>query len=254
MVFFRICGVNSVHPGALQNDVCFNLNGAQGSCRVRGEVRVARSATKNDHAAFLQMANGLASNKRLRNFVHLNGGLQSRENAFCFQGALQRQTVDHGGQHAHVVCLHAVHALSGTFHAAENVTAANDNAHLHSQFHYRLDFAGIRLQLCRLNTVGLGAHQRFAAELEENSLVLHQRSKIRLPNVFWAENVNAKETKTTGTKKGGPAGAPLNHFRFSSGSNAQTYAAEIHHGQAFLHAVQVLGNGHFVVLDEFLLH
>ena len=53
---------------------------------------------------------------------------------------LQRQRVDHRGEHAHVVGGRAVHALGAGREAAEQVAAADDDGGLHAEL---LDLADV---------------------------------------------------------------------------------------------------------------
>ena len=91
--------------------------------------------------------------------------------AGLLERVLQRQPVDDGGQHAHVVGGGAVHALGAGRQAAEDVAAADDDGGLDAE---PLDFADVHgdpRHHGRIDAELLFAHQGFARQLEEDSLV-----------------------------------------------------------------------------------
>ena len=65
-------------------------------------------AAKITTRSFLQMAHGAAADERLGHLVHFDGAEQTRVAAHLFERVLQGETVDHGGEHAHVVAGGAV--------------------------------------------------------------------------------------------------------------------------------------------------
>jgi len=86
-------------------------------------------------------------------------------------GVGQGQRVHDRGQHAHVVGGGAVHALGAGGDAAEDVAAANHHCHLHTQLrHFRhvgdhaVDGGAVDAEL-------IVAHQSFARQFQEDSLV-----------------------------------------------------------------------------------
>jgi hypothetical protein len=62
--------------------------------------------------------------------VHLDGAHDAAVHFVALEAVLEREGVDDGGQHAHVVCLRAVHAARRTGEAAEDVAAADDDGDL----------------------------------------------------------------------------------------------------------------------------
>ena len=74
------------------------------------------------------MADGTRTDVRLCHGAHFDGSHHAGGDAGALKGVLQRQRVDRGGEHAHVVGAHAihVHALS----AAPDVARADDDADL----------------------------------------------------------------------------------------------------------------------------
>ena len=57
-----------------------------------------------------ELLDGAAADERLGDVLHLDRGLHARRQADLLERALQRQAVDHRGQHAHVIGGGALHA------------------------------------------------------------------------------------------------------------------------------------------------
>ena len=88
---------------------------------------------------------------------------------------LQRQRVDHGRQHAHVVGGRAIHAARAGGQAAEDVAAADHDRGLDAE---RLDLGDVLRDARRhgrIDAVGLVAHQGFAGQFQKNSVVVRVR-------------------------------------------------------------------------------
>ena len=93
----------------------------------------------------------------------------ARGDADLLERVLQRQRVDDGGEHAHVVGRRAVHALRAGGEAAEQVAAADDDGGLDAEL---LDFADLLGDLGGdggIDPEGLFAHEGFAGEFEEDA-------------------------------------------------------------------------------------
>ena len=71
--------------------------------------------------------------ERLSHLVHLDRRLHAGVHALLLQRILQRQRVDHCGQHAHVIGGDAVHVLGLLGHAAEEIPAAHHDRDLHAE-------------------------------------------------------------------------------------------------------------------------
>ncbi len=78
------------------------------------------------------MPDGPAADVRLGHLMHLDGGHHARGHAGLFERVLQRQRVDHGGQHAHVIRRHAIHVHGRRRHAAKEIAAAHHQPDLHA--------------------------------------------------------------------------------------------------------------------------
>jgi hypothetical protein len=117
------------------------------------------------------VADGATPDERLGYGSHLDGGDDAGHDVLLFERVLQGQGVDHGRQHAHVVGRRPIHAARAGRHAAENVTAADDDGGLdaHSQ-----DFGDVTCDLRRhgrIDAVGLLAHQGFAGKFQEDAFI-----------------------------------------------------------------------------------
>ena len=131
-----------------------------------------RSAGREDHdAAFFQMADGPAADVRLGHLVHLDGGHHARGDARLFERVLQRQGVDHRGQHAHVVGRDAVHVLRRRGHAAEEIAAAHHQSDLDAGLGHFGDFGRQAFHSLRIDAERAAAGQHLAAQLEKDALV-----------------------------------------------------------------------------------
>src|SRR6185503_2751132 len=171
-MFLRIAVVNAVDLGGLENDFGADFVGAQRGGRVGREERVARAAAEDDHASFFQVAHRAAANKWLGDLRHRDGALHASGDAEFFEGILEGQRVDYGGQHAHVIARGPLDAARAAGEAAVNVPAANDNDHLHAQFPDLLNLQGHVAHGSGTDPDAALAAQGFAAELEEDSMVL----------------------------------------------------------------------------------
>jgi hypothetical protein len=87
--------------------------------------------------------------------------------ALCTR-VLQRQRVDDGGQHPHVIARGALDAVFAAGQTAKNVPAADDHDHLHAKFAHLADLPGHVAHRLGANADAVFATKRLAAELEQN--------------------------------------------------------------------------------------
>ena len=127
-VLHRIGGVDAVDLGGLEDDLRLHFHGAQRRGGVGGEVGIAGARREHHDAALFEVAHGAAANERLGHRAHLDGGEHARRHAGVLERVLQRQGVDHRGEHAHVVAGRAVHAAGAGGQAAKDVAAADHDA------------------------------------------------------------------------------------------------------------------------------
>ncbi len=128
-VLLRIGGVDAVDLRALEQRVAAHLGGAQRGGGVGGEERIAGAGGENHDAALLHVAHGAAADVGLAHGHHRDRRQHARVAAEAFDRVLHGQRVHHRRQHAHVVGAGALHALGRALHAAEDVAAADDQAH-----------------------------------------------------------------------------------------------------------------------------
>ena len=84
----------------------------------------------DDDAALLEMPDGAAADERLGDLGHRDRARHARGDAAALERILQGDGVDDRGQHPHVIAGHAVDPLGGRGHAAEDVSAADDDGDL----------------------------------------------------------------------------------------------------------------------------
>ena len=106
-----------------------------------------------------------AADEGLGHRAHLDGGGDTRRDADVLEGVLEREGVDDGREHAHVVGGGAVHALGAGRQPAEQVAAADHDRGLDAEL---LDFADVLGDLGGDGGIDpelLLAHQGFTGEL-----------------------------------------------------------------------------------------
>lgn len=94
---------------------------------------------------------------------HVDGGEDAGFLADGVEGRTEGDGVDSGGQHSHLIAFHAIEALGGSAESAEDVASADDDAYLDAEGGDRLDLRGVFRETVFVDTVLLGAHERFAA-------------------------------------------------------------------------------------------
>ena len=88
-----------------------------------------------------------------------------------FQGILHCQRIDYSGQHSHVVSSHPVQPLGSFFRPTYDVTATNHQTHFNPGTAEIVYLRGKAVNSFGIYAALLIAHQRFPAQLEEDSLV-----------------------------------------------------------------------------------
>ena len=115
-------GIGAVHAvdtrvRALQDRLGTDLGRAQRGGGVGGEVRVAVPGREDHDPALLEVTDRAQRDVRLGDLRHRDRGLHAGRLADGFERVLQRERVDHGGEHAHVVGAGPVHAARRAGHA-----------------------------------------------------------------------------------------------------------------------------------------
>ena len=91
-------------------------------------------------------------------------------NALLLQRVLQRQGVDHGGQHAHVVRGDPIHLARLLGHTAEEIPASDYDRNLHAERMDVCEFSGNFVNAERIDAEALVRRQGLAGEFKQNAL------------------------------------------------------------------------------------
>ena len=143
-IFFRVGRIDAVDFGRFEQHVGLDLPGPQGGRRVGRDERAAGPGRQDHDPPLFKMPHAAATDERLGHAFHADGRLQPRRHADLLQGILQRQAVDHRGQHPHVMRGRRIdgRADGGELAPAENVPAAADDRQLHAHpMHHAGDLA-----------------------------------------------------------------------------------------------------------------
>ena len=126
-----------------------------------------------DHFAALHGLNGFPLGVELADRLHADGRQHAVLLPHSSEGRRQRQRVDHGGAHAHLIALHAVETLTCTGETAENVAAADDDTDLHTHLCDLLNLEGIVVETRHVDALLLLSGETLARKLEKNSFEFH---------------------------------------------------------------------------------
>ena len=149
-MLFGIFVVDAIDAGGLGDDFGMNFKTAEGGGGIGREIGVRRASGKDDGAAFFEVANGAAADVRFGDLMHLNGGHDAGGNAELFEGILEGQGIDDGGEHAHVVSGDAVHFVRGSGDTAKDVAATENETDLDARAGDFCDFTSERLNAFRV--------------------------------------------------------------------------------------------------------
>src|SRR4051794_2910332 len=176
-------GVGVVHTVdallAHQDHLGADFESALGGDRVGGEVRHAGARTEDHHPTFVEVTHRPARDVGLRDLAHRDRGLHPGLHSLLLEEVLERETVHHGAQHAHVVGAGTVHATLLQLSAAEEVPAADHDRDLDAAADHRRDLAGHGVDDVGIDTDPPTAED-LPGELEQHALVCgHGRSFAR---------------------------------------------------------------------------
>src|SRR6185295_19263209 len=104
--------------------------------RVGGKVRIAGPGGEDDDASFFEMARGATANVGLGDLADLDRREDARAHRQRLEGTLQRQAVDDGREHPHVVAGRAVDAEGLPREAAKEIAPADDVRELAAEVVY----------------------------------------------------------------------------------------------------------------------
>jgi len=108
------------------------------------------------------MADRPAAYIGLGHLVHFDRGHNTCGNALRFKRVLQRQGIDDGGQHAHMIAGYAIHILGGRGHATEEIASADHQADLDASPRHFGHFSRHGVDLIRIDTKSSGAGEHLA--------------------------------------------------------------------------------------------
>ena len=128
--------------GAFEDGLGADLGAPQGGRRVGREVRVAGAAGEDHDPALLEVPHGPTADVRLGNLGHLDGGHDAGRLGHLLEGVLQRQGVDDGGEHPHVVGVGPVHAFARSRVPPPDVAAPDHDGDLGAQLEAGLGHLG----------------------------------------------------------------------------------------------------------------
>ena len=187
-VLGRVAVVHAVDVLGQQDHVRADLRRPQHRRRIGGEERAADAAAEDDHASLFQMPDGSGADVRLRHRADLQRRLHPDVHALLLQHVRHGHAVHSRGQHAHVVGAGALDIALAVLHAAPEVAAADDDAHLHAHVHASLDDVRHASHDLEIQSEVLVARQRLAADLQQHPLeywLLHRCASLIFYPVFY---------------------------------------------------------------------
>jgi hypothetical protein len=107
--------------------------------------------------------------------THFNGAQHASKNSFFFECILERQGIEHGGEHAHVIAGRAVNFKALLPRAAKNVSAAYHDGDLDAQSMNFFQLARNGLNRFAVDAEPLWALHRFTRKFQENAPVCRLR-------------------------------------------------------------------------------
>src|SRR6266478_6977853 len=134
------------------------------------------------------MADGAAANEGLADLMHLDGTLHAGMYAELFEGILQGQGVENGGEHTHVVAGSPVNLKTLLSRAAKDISAADHDGDLRAEFVDFAQFLRDGINGFAINAESVRALEGFAGKFQENPVVgrvlfaaLLHRFRLRCP-------------------------------------------------------------------------
>ena len=167
-----------------QDHVGPDLGGAKHGGGIRGEEGAAHAAAEDHHPALFQVPDGTGPDVGLRHLFDLQRRLDPDVHALLLQHVGHGHAVHGGGQHAHVVGTGALDVALAVFHAAPEVAAADDDAHLHTQLRARLDDVAHLTDHVKIQSRLLVTGKRLTADLEQDTPKLRFCSHKTSPHFF----------------------------------------------------------------------
>ena len=129
------------------------------------------------------MTDGTGTDVGLCHGTDLQRCLHADIHALLLQDICHGHAVHGGGQHAHVVGTGALNVALAILHAAPEVAAADDDAHLYAHLHTLADHIGNTVHHIKIEAELLLACQRFAADLQQHTFIfrlVHSPLSLRI--------------------------------------------------------------------------
>src|ERR1022692_2206037 len=164
----RVGVVDALHLGALQNGFGTDFQRPLRRAGIGREEWRAKPGPENDDPALLQVPDRPPRYVRLRHLAHGDRRLDPRLVAELLQHILERETVDHGAEHAHVVGSRPVDTACGQRSAAEHVPAADHDRDLDPEPRRVPDLAREMRYGIRIDTEASAAGEGLAGQLEHD--------------------------------------------------------------------------------------
>ena len=127
------------------------------------------------------MPDGAGADVGFGDFFDLQRRLHAHVDALLLEHIGDRHAVHRRGQHSHVVGTGALNVALAVFHAAPEVAAADDDAHLHTHVRALFDDVAHLGNDVEVEAEVLVARQRLAADLEQHALILELSHAHNLP-------------------------------------------------------------------------
>lgn len=147
-----VCGVHAIDLGGFHEQFALEFGGAEGGAGVGGAEGVAGAGDENDHASFLEMAQGASADERLSDSADIDGRHHTRIDANVKEGFFEGQPVHDGGKHAHLIGDRLVNMGGfGEARTTDEVASAHDNRDLHADEKCGLDFFSDSVEFRRVD-------------------------------------------------------------------------------------------------------
>ena len=168
-MFRGILVVYSVDLRALYENVAVQFERAEDGGGVGSEVRVSGTSDGDDHPPLFQMLHRAALDEEFAHSVDFEGAHDTNFLAVAFDRVTERDTVDDGGEHSHVVALRTVEPLGGHRRTAEDVASTDDDDDLFPTVRKRNDLFSQGMEEFDVDSVPCRALEGFAGKLEEKT-------------------------------------------------------------------------------------
>jgi len=208
--------VDAVHFGGLEEGIGPDFAGPEGGGGVGGEKGMSGAGGEDDHAAFVEVAEGPATDERFGDIFHLDGGHDAGLDSGVLEGVLEGEGVDDCGEHTHVVGGVAVHpAFAGGGGAPPDVSSSDDDGELERGRENVTDLVGEATR-DGLGEVIAGFGEGFAGELQKETTPTIGRVSLEWVRPYFAPNScgGGASKGLPGKFKGGATGDGVFCFLF----------------------------------------